>query len=179
MKRSNPKKCKVCKGTYTQTISTLQQTCLNPRCILTYSEQQAKKKQKKEMLDRKINLKPANQWRRELQQVFNQYIRQRDIGKPCISCGVILSGKYDAGHYYSVGSYPNLRYHEDNCHGQCVHCNQHLHGNLLEYQPRLVQRIGQDRVDALYYARNERLSLTIPAIQNMIKEYRNKLKHIK
>ena len=73
---------------------------------------------------------------------FNKYIRQRDEGKGCVSCGAYNFS--DAGHFYSAGHYPNLRFNEDNVHGQCKRCNLFLSGNLNEYRKRIPERIGDD-----------------------------------
>jgi len=85
----------------------------------------------------------------EAQRVFNTWIRKRDADKTCISCPSPLRGKFDAGHYMSAGGNSALRFHEDNCHGQCVQCNQHLSGNLIHYRRGLIDRIGEERVDFL------------------------------
>jgi len=83
------------------------------------------------------------------QALFNEYVRKRDASGDhfkCISCGKIKHVDYmHAGHYYSVGQYPGLRFDEDNCHGQCNYCNTFLHGNLIEYRDGLLGRIGLDR----------------------------------
>ena len=115
----------------------------------------------------------------DLQQVFNQFIRLRDKGKPCISCNKPLQGKYDAGHYYSVGSYPNLRFHEVNVHGQCVECNQHKHGNLIEYGIRIESRIGKSQVAELMDQRKSNLKLTRDEIIDLIKHYKQLVKQLK
>ena len=86
------------------------------------------------------------------QQAFNAFIRARDAGKPCISCGTPLSNEpntYDAGHYRSVGSAPHMRFVEDNCHGQCKHCNNFLGGNHVEYRKCLVARVGLRSVELI------------------------------
>lgn len=84
---------------------------------------------------------------KKCQDVFNAYIRKRDQDKGCISCP---SHKVEhASHYFNVGHYSALRFTDDNCHGSCVRCNTWLHGNLLEYRKRLIQRIGEDRVKML------------------------------
>jgi hypothetical protein len=77
------------------------------------------------------------------QKVFNTYIRTRDKDKNCISCNKKLVGKYDAGHFFSVGAYPNLRFNENNVFGQCVHCNRDKHGNVKEYDLRLQNRMKE------------------------------------
>jgi hypothetical protein len=70
---------------------------------------------------------------KELQVIVNKYVRLRDKDKGCISCGTPLLGKYDAGHYYSAGGNPELRFNTDNIHGQCVYCNQHRHGTDMAH----------------------------------------------
>lgn len=89
------------------------------------------------------------------QQSFNRWVRARDAAQPCISCGAqppeqgrIHAGR-DAGHYRSVGSAGHLRFHEDNCHAQCVACNQWGAGKAVDYRIGLVRRIGLARVEAL------------------------------
>jgi hypothetical protein len=78
---------------------------------------------------------------------FNKYIRERDKGKPCISCG---SDKFDhAGHYYAGNAAPSIRLDEDNVHGQCAGCNLFKHGNLIGYRKGLVERYGEDFVRVL------------------------------
>jgi hypothetical protein len=119
------------------------------------------------------------------QLLFNEYIRIRDTTDNyfrCISCGEIKSVKdMNAGHYYNVGHYPGLRFEEDNCHGQCIHCNNYLHGNLIEYRDNLFVKIGPERFEKLkikagLYKRNgykfSRFELTekIEYFKNKIKE---------
>ena len=88
------------------------------------------------------------------QVLFNEYIRGRDLAGcshfKCISCGQIKAERFaHAGHFYNVGHYPGLRFDEDNCHAQCNHCNTFLHGNLIEYRDRLVDKIGLQRFENL------------------------------
>ena len=78
---------------------------------------------------------------------FNRYIRIRDEGQPCISCDSYNT--YTASHFYNVGHYPTLRFNELNCHISCIRCNKYLHGNLLEYRKRLIDRIGMDKFSEL------------------------------
>ncbi len=109
-------------------------------------------------------MKTLPRLKQEAQVVFNEFIRLRDsVGAShfkCISCGQVKAVKFmDAGHFYNVGYYDGLRYDEDNCHGQCSHCNRFLHGNLIEYQANLISKIGLQRFDRLkikagHYKRN-------------------------
>ena len=78
---------------------------------------------------------------------FHKYIRNRDRGKPCVSCGRHTT--LQAGHYYSAGQHPSVRFNEDNVHGQCLSCNYFKHGNLINYSHNLLDRIGQERFKKL------------------------------
>jgi len=108
------------------------------------------------MTTSKYNKKTLSQLKALATANFNRFIRERDKDCGCISCG----GKVkQAGHFYSAGQYPELRYNEDNVHGQCVHCNYFLSGNLNEYRKRLEEKVGKERLEKLdfeadYYRRN-------------------------
>lgn len=78
---------------------------------------------------------------------FNAYIRRRDEGLRCISCG--KQPMSQAGHYYSAGHYPALSFNENNVHGQCLPCNYYLSGNLIEYRKNLIKKIGAACVEEL------------------------------
>lgn len=80
------------------------------------------------------------------QDKFNKYIRKRDQGLLCISCG---KPGNQAGHYFPVKQFTALRFNEDNVHLQCPYCNLFAHGNQAMYRIGLVQRIGEDRVKQL------------------------------
>ena len=80
---------------------------------------------------------------------FNKFIRERDKDMPCISCGEYR--ELQAGHFYSGGHYPSLKFNEDNVHGQCKRCNYFLSGNLTEYEKNLRERIGDERVERLHF----------------------------
>jgi hypothetical protein len=147
--------------------------------VLAHAKAMKAKDSRLKIQEMREKLKTRQEYLKELQTVFNAYIRERDKMLTCISCGKPLRGKYDAGHYFSVGSYPNLRFNEANVFGQCVTCNQHKHGNLIEYGERLVERIGLKAYDELHAAKNGRLSLSVPEIQEQIKLYKTKIKQLK
>ena len=67
---------------------------------------------------------------KKLQPIFNRYIRKRDEGKPCISCGEYTEAS-DAGHFYPVGGFAGLRCDEDNVHAECRFCNSYYDSNLI------------------------------------------------
>jgi len=91
---------------------------------------------------------------KEAQHAFNAFIRFRDRKKKCISCINDLSsdaigGGFDCGHYRSRGSAGHLRFHPDNAHGQCKHCNRWGSGRAQDVRMGLVDRIGKDAVERL------------------------------
>ena len=87
------------------------------------------------------------QLKQRLQQVFNKFIRLRDYGKPCISCG--RKRLLQAGHFYSVKGYDGLRYDEYHVHGECGGCNGFDDMHLLGYSENLKERIGIEEYEAL------------------------------
>lgn len=114
--------------------------------------------------DRGYQLKKA-------QAEFNRYIRLRDKDEPCICCGKHYNGQYHAGHYLSVGSHPELRFNEDNCHRQKSSCNTFKSGNQAQYRIRLIEKIGLARVEALEGPR-EPLNLSVEQIKGIRKKYK-------
>jgi hypothetical protein len=147
-----PKLCAVCGVREFYPRSSLHRVC-SQRCAtrLVKAEkagERAKVKERKEALKRIPDLIKI------AQREFNAAIRQRDHGKPCISCGNPLGeggigGGYDCGHFRSTGSAPHLRFDERNVAGQCKHCNRYLAGNVVAYRAGLVARIGAAEVEAL------------------------------
>jgi len=113
------------------------------------TRQLAEKQDKREHKARVIAAKPLRWFLLKVEKVCHSYIRERDRLEPCISCGRWFDGNWHAGHFNSVGSHPELRFHEDNIHKQCFQCNAMKGGNRAEYEPRLIAKIGQEKVDWL------------------------------
>jgi hypothetical protein len=148
-------------------------------CARDYAKKKIKQKEKRELIEAKKNLLTHKDYLKMLQISFNTYIRKRDEGKPCISCNNILRGKFDAGHFYSVGGYPNVRFNELNVWGQCVHCNQHRHGNIHEYAKRLINLIGHRTFNDLEIEAHQKSNkLTVEEIKEKIKYYKLKTKQL-
>jgi hypothetical protein len=175
-------KCKTCKDKFEPKVF-LQKNCLKKdECIkaeLELKKKASNKNWNKEKKQRKEALKTNSDYVRELQSIFNTYIRERDKNEPCISCPKPLSSKFDAGHYYSTGSYPELRFNEDNVHGQCVHCNQHKRGNLIEYLEGLHTRIGLVKILKLKELANVPRKYTIQELKGLKVFYKLKIKNLK
>lgn len=80
------------------------------------------------------------------QKIFNAWIRNRDKDLGCISCGGEVQ---HAGHYLSAGHHTALRFDECNVNGQCLRCNNFLHGNLIRYRQGLIAKYGENKVNLL------------------------------
>lgn len=140
-------------------------------------EQKAITRQQKEAIKTKPELT------KEAQKAFNAYIRERDHGKPCISCGAVSpsetrGGSWDCSHYRSVGANPELRFEELNAHKACKKCNSYLSGNIANYRIGLRNRIGDEALEWLegfhppkHYTKDQ-----IRAIRDY---YRKKVREIK
>lgn len=140
-------KCKNCKSEFTQ-YNSLQSLCVS--CAILKAKLAVKKSNialdKAKKTELKNKLKTVTDYRKDARYWFQRWIRIRDLGKSCISCQTQLTAitKFDAGHYYSASGTPQLLFNEFNCSGQCVFCNQHKSGNLIEYRKGLINRYGID-----------------------------------
>lgn len=116
--------------------------------------------------------------KKELQILFNKWIRQRDEGKPCISCG--STNTLQAGHYFSVKMYDSLRFNEDNCHGECAGCNCFNDSHLILYRENLISKIGTINYDALFvmatHYKQHGYKWSRSELEDKIKHYKELLK---
>jgi len=152
-----PKICRWCDEEF-QPHNSMQYVC-SPRHASLYAT--AKREQRERIvrekmakLDRaaqrarKRAIKTRTQWYDELQMWVNRYVlRVRDKGKPCCTCNTTNDIKYDAGHYRSRGSCPELRFELTNIHAQCsMKCNQHGSGMRAEYRDFITAKYGADHL---------------------------------
>lgn len=154
-------------------------------CAIKKAEQDRAKKEAKEAARKRvetrkarIDSRPLKYWEDKAQNAINRWIVQgRDKDKPCISCGTTKQNiQYAAGHYRTRKAASQLRYNEDNIHKQCnSYCNRHLSGNIANYRPALIAKIGQERHDALIN-NHETKRWTREECQEIERIYKNKLK---
>jgi hypothetical protein len=177
MKQIKQKKCRNCKELFTPYSST--SVVCSPRCALDQIAERREKMARKDIRERKQALKSKSDWLREAQTACNAYIRERD-GKTCISCGTQKPDtQYAAGHYKTRGSTPAIRFHPMNINSQCnQYCNLKLSGNIIEYRPNLIKKIGIKAVDWLE-GPHQSQNLTIDDIKDIKAYYKEQLKLIK
>lgn len=175
------KTCPVCQNLY-MPIRPLQAVC-GPKCAMKKVREE-KAQERAQTRQRKEAIKTIPVLIREAQTAFNAWVRARDEKQPCISCGkppgdmTELHAGRDAGHYRSTGSAAHLRFHEDNCHAQCVKCNQWKAGNAVDYRIGLIARIGLARVEALE-SDNTPAKWTREYLIELKATYRRKLRDLK
>lgn len=184
-------KCAHCKQPYTRTHNGIETWCsVDCGYALARAKQAKTFKAETKVMKKAIADTDRSLWIKKAQTAFNAYIRARDAGLPCISCGVInpaftVGGMWDAGHFKSRGAYPELRFTEDNCHRQCKKCNGGS-GNFSskaktvgeQYEIELVKRIGIERVEALK-APHPPAKWTIPELKEIEATYKAKLKALR
>ncbi|MFC0178980.1 recombination protein NinG [Thorsellia kenyensis] len=180
------KVCKWCKKTFEPT-KPLQSVC-SPNCAIQKIRHENRIKQERkrneelkveraEIRQRKLSVKPRSHWMNKAQAAVNKFIRARDKDLPCISCGTTTTAQWDAGHYRTTASAPQLRFDEDNIHKQCVVCNQHKSGNLVPYRVELIKRIGLERTEALESNHKNR-KYTVDELKAIEQQYKDKLKNM-
>lgn len=174
-------RCKNCKDKFEPKYLNQKFCMVKDECIKAfndYAQKQYKKQWPKRKAKIKKELKSKQDHEKDLQKIFNEFIRKRDEGKNCISCNKPLKGKYDAGHYYPAGTYKNIRFDEFNVWGQCVACNRDKHGNLQEYRIGLIKRLGESAVRNLDKQRCIKRHFTIPELLELKEYYKNKIKEL-
>lgn len=173
-----PKRCKICKEPFVPTFSTFQKTCNNVECLVDFGRAEAQRLNKREIRQakKKAREKDRGYWIKRVQTEFNKHIRQRDHKDPCISCQRHHQGQYHAGHYMSVGGHSAiLRFDEQNTHKQCSVCNNHKSGNLAEYRPNLIKKIGLEAVERLEGPQDPK-KYTIDELKDLLSVYQAKNK---
>lgn len=117
-------------------------------------------------------------WFKKTKEDFNTYKRLKDSDKDgmciCVTCGVKLHYKeVHSGHFAH-----SLNFVEDNQHPQCPRCNKHLSGNLAKYTLYMIDKYGRERVDELLREKMKPHKYGIPALRDMRKEYKQKIKNL-
>lgn len=138
--------------------SRLGQAVCSPACALIdapKNEPKARKaiaqRERREIKVRKEKLKSRAEYAKEAQAVINRYVRLRDAHLGCVSCDKPANwgGQWHCSHFRSVGAAAHLRFNLLNMNKSCSACNNFLSGNIAGYRPKLIEKIGQAKVDWL------------------------------
>jgi hypothetical protein len=166
----------------------LGQAVCSPKCAIAEAKQPANQKkariaieqrERREIKAAKERIKSRADYLKDAQAAFNAWVRARDAGLPCISCGTTADVQYCAGHYKPSGSNPALRFEPLNVHLQCNrNCNMGKSGNLTPYRVELIRRIGLEKVEWLEGPHAPK-KYTIDELKALTAEYRAKLRELK
>lgn len=178
------RKCAVCRAPF-EPRSMTHKAC-GAECAVVHGAKvaaaQKAKAQRQERAETKAKLQaiePLEYWIKRAERAFNTFIRKRDEGQGCISCGRKNADVYNAGHFVSVGANRTLRFNEDNVHLQCARpCNKDKGGNIHEYRKALLIKIGADRL-AILDGWHPPIKMTRQTAQAVEAEYSRKLKQLK
>lgn len=184
-KDPRPKKCAHCQEKFTPRRGSIGQKVCSPACAIAVAPDNREKADKaierQKVLDHraaKKRIKRKGDHAREAQTAFNAWIRQRDIGLPCVSCGRHHNGQWHAGHYKTVAGSPELRFEPLNVHRQCAPCNNHKSGDIVNYRLELVRRIGEEKL-AWLEGPHETKRYTVEDLQAITAHYRKLLRELK
>lgn len=185
------KKCCICGDKFEPIRSTLEKCCNKYDCKVSFAlqvaskqklakEKKAKQDYTKEKIEAKEKLKTLTEWHNDLQKEINSIVRAIDYGHPCISSQRPLGKSFDAGHMYSRGSNPHIRYHLFNIFAQSVHDNQWKSGNQLDFVDGLEKTFGSTIKDYCLSLKGlPELKLSILDIKEKIPVARGILKWLK
>jgi hypothetical protein len=181
-KKIKDKACRKCKGIFSPRVP-LQTSC-SVTCAIELAKEKAKKKEGKDWKERKIEglekLKTKSDFEKDLEREVNHIVRLIDKGHECISTG---RSKYivNAGHYFSVGSNPSIRYNLLNIFSQSVDDNMYRGGNPRQYKIGLEETFGfevAEEIEGLKLKYKE-LHLSIPELKETIKVARKCVRDLK
>ena len=157
-KQPRPKTCKNPSCGISFPPQRLGQKVCSPKCglaIKDVNQEKARKSlaqvERREIKVRKEKLKSRADYAKEAQAVINRYVRLRDAHLGCISCDkpARWGGQWHCSHFRSVGAAAHLRFNLWNMNKSCSACNNFLSGNIAGYRPKLIEKIGQAKVDWL------------------------------
>lgn len=142
------KACSVCAKPF-MPARPMQAVC-SPRCAHR-KVRLDKAKEREAFRERKEKIKKRSEWEDECRKIVQKIARLRDRNDGCISCHLPATwgGQWHGSHFRSHGAASAVQFHLWNIHKSCSSCNKDKGGNIHDYRPRLIAKIGQDKVDWL------------------------------
>lgn len=159
LRRTASSKCRHCREATSDALR-LHQECVEPwyeanREKLAKAKERALKRQAKaeRAADkaRAEKLKTEGQLTAECRKIAQEYARIRDRHDGCISChmGANYGGKWQGSHFRPAGNNAAVELNLWNIHKACAQCNLFKGGNIGQYRPRLIAKIGLEKVEWL------------------------------
>lgn len=144
IKKIKPRKCKECGDSYTPKYSTIQSTCYNPQCIISFNRKKELKKWKKKKAVLKKEIK--TDYQKLMQNNINKLARMIDVKfgyVDCICCDRRIDKRVAGAHFHSVGGNNTIRYNLHNIHSSTFQCNNYSNTHITGYKEGLKKRYGE------------------------------------
>jgi len=152
------------------------QTVCSAECGYKYAQEQKEKSWKKRKSEMNNELKTHSDWSKELQIEINTIVRLIDRGAPCVSSLRQGSEQIHAGHRWSVGAFPSIRFHLNNNHAQTAEQNNYQSGNPDGYDHGLSCMYGDEYLQMVHEL-PKKYPVLKPTIPELI-EYKARAKKI-
>ena len=166
MKLTPQAKCSECRTKFAprrplQTVCSLDCAIKQARKMAEKKARALAKTERAAIKVRKEKIKKPAKWADECRAIVQKIARLRDRSDGCISCDLPATwgGQWHGSHFRSHGAASAVQFNLWNIHKSCSACNLHKSGNIIEYRPRLIAKIGQEKVDWLM-AQNQTVKLT-------------------
>lgn len=152
-KPPKPKTCAVCRTSFTP--QRMGAKVCSPYCALTLGPSARAKaakvalvKERKADAIKRETQKTPSKHEAECREIVQKIARIRDRNDGCISCHMPADyrGQWHGSHFRPAGNNAAVQFHLWNIHKSCAQCNLFKGGNLSAYRPRLVEKIGVERV---------------------------------
>lgn len=113
-----------------------------------WAEKRAERVEIKQKLEK---LKSVSKLEAECRLIVQELARIRDRHDGCISChmGANYGGMWHGSHFMAAGNHSAVELNLLNVHKACAQCNLFKNGNLADYRPRLIEKIGLAKVEWL------------------------------
>lgn len=119
---------------------------------------------------------------KRLDSIYSQYIRLKNADNEgyciCVTCGDRIHWKeIQNGHFISRAKYPT-RWHDENCHPQCMRDNIFLNGRYIDYTLYMIERYGIDKVKELKQLSVSPMKISTPDLRDRIEHYKAEVKKL-
>lgn len=152
------------------------QRCCSASCESKTRKAKAKQRESRVAESQKEKL---NSYMKSAVTICHSYIRMRDKGKPCISCGAPWNSNFQAGHLFSGGGHANVKFNEQNINGQCPKCNGSSSFSQAKYIEEFEKRYSPEEFEILRAEAYEPKRWTSDELQYQMRYYRGLIqKHL-
>lgn len=137
---------------------------------------------KKQYIRKKPKTNTYRDFEKKLDRVFSEYIRlskSNDGYCTCVTCGNIHHWKEIHNGHFISRSVKATRFNEINCNPQCVRCNSFRQGEHHIYRKYLINKYGEKTIEDLENTAHLGGSYSAYDLENMISEYKEKVRKLK